>query len=330
MQSIQEIKAAISSLNTEEKIQLLGDLQIEHYKGNSLLSEYYDKLEKTRPIKCPACSGEDIISKGSKKGVRLLQCKTCKKRFSSTIGTSLYGIHKKDKWQSYIICMEEGLSLRKSAVRVGISLQTSFNWRHKILSSLAELQSKQFKGMVESDEFYLQYSEKGQNNLKRKPRKRGNDIDMTLGNNKVGVSVTIDRTGHKQLKVLGRSVMNRKTLDKALHGRFHPNAVLLSDGHKGYKGLADREGIQHMAVAKLGRPTQKNKAYHIQTVNNLHMQIRQHLTRFNGVSTKYLQNYMNWFIAQNSKISQGDKVKQWLWLCVVLANALQIYNQIKY
>ena len=40
----------------------------------------------------------------------------------------------------------------------------------------------------------------------------------------------------------------------------------------------------------------KNKVYHIQNVNNTAARLRTWMCPFSGEATKYLQNYMNWFI----------------------------------
>jgi transposase-like protein len=325
---IDELKAAISRLPEDDRKQLLSDLKLERYDKGSYLNEVIKRQEQDVPHACPKCGSMNIWSRGSYKGVKRLQCNDCKKYFSSTSGTAIYHIHKKDKWQAYLQCMEEGLSLRKSAERVGISLQTSFNWRHKILSSLSDVESDSFTGIVEADEFYLRYSEKGEKNLDRPPRKRGNDGKKTDGKNKFGVLVATDRSGNKMAKVVGKSTMKKEALADALGGKIDKSAILCTDSYKVYKGLAKKEGLNHKAVTHLGKPTQKNKVYHIQTVNNLHKAIKDHLSRFNGVSSKYLQNYLYWFIAASEKIKDNEKIKLWLWLSVTI-DALHILDKLK-
>ena len=62
----------------------------------------------------------------------------------------------------FIECMIEGYSLRKSAELIGgISWVTLFYWRHKILSTLEQIPVDKFSGIVEMDETYFLYSEKG-------------------------------------------------------------------------------------------------------------------------------------------------------------------------
>ena len=50
-----------------------------------------------------------------------------------------------------------------AAKEVGISLPTSFKWRHKILSAIQGLEGGiSFSGITEVDELLMQYSEKAQ------------------------------------------------------------------------------------------------------------------------------------------------------------------------
>jgi transposase-like protein len=326
--NLDELKAEISKLSEDERRELLSDLRLKRYEKGSYLHEALKKQEEDVPHMCLKCGSPNIWSRGSYKGVKRLQCKDCRKYFSNTSGTALYHIHKKDKWQAYLQCMEEGLTLRKSAEKVGISYQTSFIWRHKILSSLSDVESDHFAGIVEADEFYLRYSEKGKKNLSRPSRKRGNEGSMSEGQNKVGVLVTTDRSGNKMAKVVGKSIMNKEALEDALGGKIDKSAVLCTDSYKVYQGLANREGLNHKAVSFHGKQTQKNKAYHIQTVNNLHKSIQDHLRKFNGVSSKYLQNYLYWFIAASEKIKDNEKVKLWIWLSVTI-DALNILDRLK-
>jgi len=326
--NLDDLKAAISKLPEYQRKQLLSDLKLEHYEKGSYLQEVLQKQEEDVLHACPKCGSMDVWSRGSYKGVKRLKCNNCNKYFSSTSGTAIYHIHKKDKWQAYLQCMEEELTLREAAEKVGISLQTSFNWRHKILSSLSDVESGRFAGIVEADELYLRFSEKGDKNLSRPPRKRGNDNNKTERENKVGILVTTDRSGNKMAKVVGKSIMNKKALADALGGKIDKSAILCTDGYKVYQGLAKREKLNHKVVSYLGRPTQKNKAYHIQTVNGLHSEIKKYLNKFNGVSTKYLQNYLHWFIAAGEKIKENEKVKLWLWLSITI-EALQILEKLK-
>ena len=223
--------------------------------------------------------------------------------------------------------MNEQLSLKKAAEKVGISYRTSFIWRHKILSTLKDAEPNQLEGIVEADDTYFRYSEKGSRRLKRKPRKRGSG-NMTLKKNKVPVVLAADRKGNTVLNVSGRGTVNRKNLGAVMAGKFHPDATLCSDGANVYKGLAMQEGIKHVRSAIYDRPIAKNKVYNIQTVNQLHKELKEYMGKFNGVSTKYLQNYLYWFMLTKKKLARNDKIKQWIWITITYALTLDLYHNI--
>jgi transposase-like protein len=326
--NINDLKKEIQFLSAEERKQLLSDLNIEHYEKGDYVFKAQDEKENKTPISCPHCKSADVISRGSHKGVKRYQCKACNRYFSGNFGTALHGIHKKEKWQQYIECMNEGLSIKKSAERVGISYRTSFIWRHKILSTLKDAEPNQLEGIVEADDTYFRYSEKGSRLLKRKPRKRG-EGNMTLKKNKVPVVVATDRKGNTVLKVAGRGTVKREDLRAVMAGKFHPEAILCSDGANVYKGLAMQERIQYVSSPNYGRTKAKNKAYNIQSVNQLQKELKEYMSRFNGVSTKYLQNYLYWFMLTKKKLTKSDKIRQWIWITITYASAMELYLKIK-
>ena len=63
----------------------------------------------------------------------------------------------------------------------------------------------------------------------------------------------------------------------------------------------------------------ENKNVHLQHVNYTHAELRSFLLPFKGVSSKYLQNYLNWF-AYAEKLS-GTKTIIKMWLYTILASS---------
>jgi transposase-like protein len=105
---------------------------------------------------CPYCKQTDIFKDGTPKGIQRYKCKSCNRNFSSTTGKAFSGIKKKDKFIEYksIIIKEGLLPLKQMSLRLGISIQTSFDWRHKILSSLST-ENKDFEGITEMDDLWF-------------------------------------------------------------------------------------------------------------------------------------------------------------------------------
>ena len=63
--------------------------------------------------------------------------------------------------------------------------------------------------------------------------------------------------------------------------------------------------------------------YHIQSINNYHSRLKAFLKPFNGVSTKYLNNYLVWFnLVKFAK--EPDIEKQHIFLDYVLSTTKSV------
>lgn len=252
---------------------------------------------QTKAVNCPHCASNSIRANGKLKGVQRYVCNGCKKNFSETTGKFWFAIKKKDKLNRYLYCLLSGYSIRKSAKETGISIQTSFDWRHKLLTSFSSVSVEEFEGIVESDDLFFAYSEKGNRNLNRKPKQRGEKASKAgISDEKVAVVATCDRSGNKDFKVATRGRISKKDLDTLLKGKLDKAEVLCSDSHGSYGAFAKANNITHKKFnASKGQRTVE-KVYHVQNVNNMDMRLRKFMDSFNGVATKYLQNYLNWFL----------------------------------
>lgn len=263
----------------------------------SLQESKIKDCKESKAVSCPHCSCNGIRANGNLKGVQRYVCNGCKKNFSQTTGKFWFGIKKKAKLNRYLYCLLSGYSIRKSAKETGISIQTSFDWRHKLLTSFSSVSVEEFQGIVESDDLFFAYSEKGNRNLNRKPKQRGEKASKAgISNEKVAVVATCDRSGNKDFKVVTRGRISKKDLDDILKGKLDKIEVLCSDSHRSYGAFAKANTITHKKFnASKGQRT-VDKVYHVQNVNNMDMRLRKFMDSFNGVATKYLQNYLNWFL----------------------------------
>jgi len=273
----QEIVASLLSLSLQE-------------------SEVKDSNE-AKAVTCPHCSEKRVRANGKLKGVQRYVCNGCKKNFSETTGKFWYNIKKKEKLNRYLYCLLSGYSIRKSAEETEISIQTSFDWRHKLLTSFSSVSVEGFQGIVESDDLFFAYSEKGGRDLGRKPKKRGEKASKAgISDEKVAVVATCDRSGNKDFKVATRGRISKEDLNRILKGKLEKADVLCSDSHRSYGAFAKANTIVHKKFnASKGQRT-VDKVYHVQNVNNMDMRLRKFMDSFNGVATKYLQNYLNWFL----------------------------------
>jgi transposase-like protein len=264
----------------------------------------------------------------------MYQCNECKKWYSETTGTPLYDIKLKTKWQSYLRCMEQGMSIKKIAAELNISIQTSFDWRHKILSSLEQFAPKQLSAEIECDELELPLSNKGVKNLEREPRKRGSDFKRNKGKEDitvVQVVTAVERNGNKYLKAVESKRLSKEEITQVLGGKLSEDSILITDKHPSYRAFAKENPlIKHKALLAEDHVDKNDKTIHLQKVNNVHSQLRKFLRPFNGVSSKYLQNYLNWYAyVDNIKMSKTT-LKQWFLAILLTDQAYHLFELFKH
>ena len=330
MKSSQEIKELFARLPIDSQTQLLDELLQEHELQGKILKAAQEEVSGKRKKKsCPHCRSENVYKRGKQKDVQMYQCNECKRWYSETTGTPLYDIKLKSKWQSYLRCMEQGMPIKKIAKEIGISIQTSFDWRHKILSSLSEFVPEQLSSEVECDELELALNNKGSRNLDREPRKRGNDFIRNMGKEEVTVVqvvTAVERKGETYLKAVASKRLSKEEITKALDGKLADKATLITDKHPSFKAFAkDNPNIKHKALLAKDHVDRNDKSIHLQKVNNVHAQVRQFLRPFNGVSSKYLQNYLNWFAYADKIRDSKTTLKQWFLTMLLTDQAYHLF-----
>ena len=300
---------AFTNLSETEKkqfVQLVFDSLSEDLSLESMRKNATDRKRK----ECPHCSSSLIYANGKLKGMQRYKCRGCLKNFSDSTGTALASIKKSNLWITYIRCMFEGKSLIECASATGISKQTSFDWRHKILAKLRHEAPESFSGICELDDVFFTYSEKGSRKLTRKPRKRGNDgISEGISKDKVTVLLSCDRSKKKDIQVIRRGRICKKDLDKAVGKRLKKGTILCTDSHRSFTGFAKEKKFTVKNIHARSGQHVVNKIYHIQHVNQMAQGLKKWMDKFNGVATKYLQNYMNWYMMLDKMKNNSTPIK---------------------
>ena len=334
MMTSKDIKQGFQNLSGIEQEHLLDELLSDYELRGQVLANVTDELSKKKTTKsCPHCASAKVYKRGKQKGVQMYQCRECSKWYSETTGTPLWDIKHKNKWQSYLRCMEQGLAIKKSAELVGISIQTSFDWRHKILSSLSTFTPETLSDVVECDEMELSLSKKGSRNIGRKPRKRSSDFKRNEESEEstvVQVVTAVQRNGEHYLRAVESKRLSSEEITKALDGKLSDQTTLITDKHPSYKLFArENQSIKHKTVLAKEHVSKTDKNIHLQHVNNKHSQLRDFLIPFNGVSSKYLQNYLNWFSYGQKLTGTKTTIKQWFFAILASPHAYQLFLQFK-
>lgn len=284
METATEILVAFKKLKPKDRKALLEKL----YKETETL-----QIEGKQVNSCPHCKCISFSKYGKHNGEQRYLCSNCRKTFKETSGTILNGIRKKAlflKFQDSMI-NEDYAPIATMAKQFGISIPTAFAWRHKVLLSLPEMEDK-FEGETEIDDLWFRYSQKGRKGLKYS-KKRGRTSHR--GDNDYQVKVLTATNGNKtEMKVTNIGRLSNSDIQRTMGDKFSKKTIFVSDKHNSIKAFANTNKIKHHSFKASEHTTNEGKG--VQVLNNIANRMNTMINRrCNGVSTKYLQLYVNWF-----------------------------------
>lgn len=318
MDPIKDLIFRINQLPKEDQLKVFqhfNGILNESSTGEHEIYKVRKEIHEGEPIYCPHCKSEHWILFGKIKGVQKYRCKECNRVFTPLTGTSVHWIHKKDKWNVYLDCMLQSMSLHKCAKEAGISYKTSFDWRHKILKSLKDIGCNKLTGVIEADETFFLSSRKGRKKIRdRKPRKRGGTSEYGTSK-RLCVLTAIDRNQNLRLSITGignpSSEQIVKTMDPWVIKQNNKlkKSILCTDGSNSYHAFAKKKNLTHFRIPGYDVKWTKPKVYHLQHVNNTHRKLKEWIRIFHGVSDRYMINYLSYFriLELSSKYNDRNK-----------------------
>ena len=87
-------------------------------------------------------------------------------------------------------------------------------------------------------------------------------------------------------------------------------------------------GDVHKGPLESAKEYVKKRIYHIQHVNQTASELNKWIRKFNGVSTKYLQNYLNWFAISKLIQENQNPLKKTVLLIAGAFTAYSDYSKI--
>lgn len=292
-----EILRLFKSLSVKEKQMILKEL---NETSTNTTIRHKDSIVDC----CPHCGSKLFVKNGHRGTYQNYKCKVCCRVFTSKTGTSLHGLHKPEKFELYkSLILEAYYPIEKIAMKVGISIQTAFDWRHKILAGAIE-DDKLFEGVTEIDDIWFLYSQKGRKGLKysrkRGGNKRAGDNDFQA---KLLITTDRNRTTDMSLACIGR--LSKADIERKVSGRFSDDCVLVSDKHRSIAAFAKSENLKHISF-KASQHTAGGE-YHVQNINNMASSLKAIINHtLKGISTKYLQNYTTWYQLMSKKTNPKE------------------------
>lgn len=268
---------------------------------------------------CPHCDGRRAYRHGSfplQDGTRQPRylCLMCGRTFNPYTGTAVAYLKKRHQWPDLARCVAGRLTVREAAAKLGVRPATAFQWRHRLLGTLAQRPQPPLEGVVASRELLIPYSEKGswrtngpgarRKGLPRKPLFR-RFIDGKPS------WVVLASTGPRAAAVIvGQGVPTGAQLERGLATVLGAGAQLFFTGQGPYVDACRQlqipcspgwvRGVGHLEIC---RP-----------VSRLGVLAYWWLRSFRGVATRYLNHYLAWylFFHHTAGQSRADCVRQLL------------------
>lgn len=244
-------------------------------------------VQFVQSVCCPYCQSNNFIRRGKVSGIQRYQCKLCRRSFRDTTLTALHHLHKKGQVEKYLQAMYKGMSVRKAAQFAGVSKNTSFAWRHKLLSSIASRpQPKEEKSVAGATIIRLPYSAKGRKKIPEIDRHATKSLLLATKS-----QIWIYKINNKRSSIHSAQMISR----------------ILKESHLS----TDKDSLLTRAVKLQSSARQINlrflKNTLLHTVLTVEDQLHSWMKRFCGVATKYLQHYWSWFacLTSCSKIKEG-------------------------
>jgi transposase-like protein len=312
---LKRLLAMTARLTPHQRHQLLA-----HLRDDLALNEVLALVEARHPesTACPRCHGTAVVRNGQANGLQRFKCRDCGRTFNALTGTSLARLHHREKWLTQTRVLDEGVSVRKAAARLGVHPTTAFRWRHRFLAAAREIKASRLDGVAEADETYLLRSYKGQRRrlaelptaAARRPRRRGGHARQRgLSAEQVPILVLRDRAGRTTDAIL--EAANKRCVRPVLSTVLAEDAVLCTDGSFMLAAAARDLRIEHQPV-NTSRGVRVRGPWHIQNVNAYHGRFKEWLRRFKGIATSYLENYLGWFRSLDRFAQTGAQPAQWL------------------
>ena len=275
-------------------IENLSDLCSTKNSNSKVISKF-----KGEELFCEMCGCKLYKNGKTKSGIQKYICSGCKTTLSETSNTIV--CHSKlsfEIWRNVIDNLLNGFSIRRIAEENNISNYTSFRLRHKVLYALKKfVENIKLSGNIQSDEKYFSINLKGTKkaNMPRYSKKRTSTSSSYRGisHHKVCVASSIDENDNLLLKIVGLGRCTIDMLKNSLGQKLGNAKSVNADSASAYQDFCKEYDLILNAIPS---GFHSDGIFNISEINGIHSQLETWLSKFKGVSTRHLQEYLDWFV----------------------------------
>ena len=243
-----------------------------------------------KPI-CPMCGCIDHTLEGREAdGSKRYRCKGCGSRYSLLSGSVLSGA-KTELWQWHLMIklMSFNVPLDLIAEVAGVHHNTALLMRRKLFETVSLWQSKVIlRDVVWIDEIYDFDSARPKNHFG--PNRRG------LSKDKCCVFVAIDHYKNMVAFFVGHGLPTSSEIKGAIIPHLEKGAgvTIIHDGLHSHADAIDEAKAKDEIHKSTCRDAGSLRAMLL--ADSFCSWIQRYLSRFTGMDTEYLQDYLNWFV----------------------------------
>lgn len=338
MNELVQISKSFSDSSLEVQSQIVDNVYQKIVHSNPLASDC-ENIHQKQSVVCPHCGKSNIIFNGKTKDIQNYYCKNCYKYFNEFSGSTISYIKKKEKLKPYLLLMFRGSSIKDCALKVGISIQTSFDWRHKIIAAFGNHILKEYGGITEMIHRNIKFSRKGQGAKAKKIGQKGKITDPASnkkqetieqnGYQPLSLVAIADRNQNFEIKVVQQGDLMLDQVIKQVGKKLNKVKKLCLDENVILKQFAGKKKISYF----IRIPDQKvkgcNKYYHTDNIQMRFFKLGGFIERFKGVSSSYLQNYLYWYMLMDHIVKLFDPSTAMIEKSISTINGKEIYKNCK-
>ena len=238
---------------------------------------------------CPHCNSIHFIKHSKYKRIQRYKCSECQRTFSSTTN-SLWYYSKKDSniWVKYIELFLQRKTLKECAEELNLNVATSFYWRHKILNIL---KSAHVYG-INPEKFIGDASAK---TICFHEKKNSSVINFVLDSyheqNYIIATIVKDSEDSMSITPISRFRFDMIQFDKKVISKLDQKSSILLNGKERFLKVPS-DGYND---SYLKRWQNKLKVVD-EKLKNIGMIIGEWFSGFYGIATKYLEEYLSYFL----------------------------------
>jgi len=338
MKELAQISKSFNDSSFNVQSQIVENIFQKIVHPNPLASDC-ENIHQKQGIICPHCGKSNIIFNGKTKDIQNYYCKNCFKYFNEFSGSTIRYIKKKEKLKPYLFLMLTGSSIEKCALGVHISIQTSFDWRHKIIAAIKNHILKEFGGITELIHSTIKFSRKGQGAKAKKIGQKGKITDPASnkkqetieknGYSPLSLVAISDRNQNFEIKVVQQGELTLEQVIDQLGKRVNKVKKLCLDENVILKQFAGKKKISYFVRIPDKKVKGCNKYYHTDNIQMRLLKLNGFLERFRGVSSSYLQNYLYWYMMMDQIVNLFDPSTAMIEKSISIINGKEIYKNCK-